>query len=113
MIIRFKYADKIPPVFRNKYFLTIGIFIIWLLLLDANNLIERYNQIKELRKLKQDREYYLKKIEEDRRKLNELKTDNDNLEKFAREQYRMKKKDEDLFIVVTPKEDRKIRRDQN
>lgn len=69
--------------------------------------------MKELRKLKQDREYYLKKIEEDRRKLNELKTDNDNLEKFAREQYRMKRKDEDLFIVVTPKEDRKIRRDKN
>jgi cell division protein DivIC len=69
--------------------------------------------MKELRKLKLDREYYIKKIEEDRRKLNELKTDNDNLEKFAREQYRMKRKDEDLFIVVTPKEDRKIRRENN
>lgn len=69
--------------------------------------------MKELRKLKLDREYYIKKIEEDRRKLNELKTDNDNLEKFAREQYRMKRKDEDLFIVVTPKEDRKIRRETN
>jgi len=69
--------------------------------------------MKELSKLKLDREYYIKKIEEDKRKLNELKTDNDNLEKFAREQYRMKRKDEDLFIVVTPKEDRKIRRDKN
>lgn len=113
MIIRFKYKDKIPPIFRNKYFLTITIFVIWLLLLDTNNLIERYNQMKELRKLKLDREYYIKKIEEDRRKLNELQTDNDNLEKFAREQYRMKRKDEDLFIVVTPKEDRKIRREMN
>ncbi len=112
MIIRFKYAEKIPPFFRNKYFLTVTIFIIWLLLLDTNNLIDRYSQMRELSKLKQDREYYKKKIEEDRRKLNELKTDNDNLEKFAREQYRMKKKNEDLFIVVTPKEDRKIRRDQ-
>jgi cell division protein DivIC len=113
VIIRFKYRDKIPPIFRNKYFLTVTIFVIWLLLFDTNNLIERYNQIKELRKLKQDREYYMKKIEEDRRKLNELKTDNDNLEKFAREQYRMKRKDEDLFIVVTPKEDREIRREKN
>jgi cell division protein DivIC len=112
VIIRFKYAEKIPPFFRNKYFLTVTIFIIWLLLLDTNNLIDRYSQMRELSKLKQDREYYKKKIEEDRRKLNELKTDNDNLEKFAREQYRMKKKNEDLFIVVTPKEDRKIRRDQ-
>jgi len=113
MIIRFKYADKIPPIFRNKYFLTITIFIIWLLLLDTNNLIERYRQMSDLRKLKQDREYYIKKIEEDKRKLNELKTDNNNLEKFAREQYRMKRKDEDLYIVLTPQEDRKIRREKN
>jgi cell division protein FtsB len=67
----------------------------------------------DLRKLKQDREYYIKKIEEDKRKLNELKTDNNNLEKFAREQYRMKRKDEDLYIVLTPQEDRKIRREKN
>jgi cell division protein DivIC len=79
-------------------------------MLDANNLVERYGQLTELNKLKKDKEYYTKKIEDDRRKLNELKTDNHNLEKFAREQYRMKKKDEDLFIVVTPQEDRKIKR---
>jgi cell division protein FtsB len=66
--------------------------------------------MKELRNLKTDREYYLKRIEYDRQKLHELKTDNHNLEKFAREQYRMKKKDEDLYIILTPSEDRRITR---
>jgi cell division protein FtsB len=113
VVIRFKYADKIPPVLRNKYFLTLTIFIIWIILLDTNNLVERVRQISELHKLKNDREYYAKKIEEDRRKLNELKTDNHNLEKFAREQYKMKRKDEDLYIILTPQEDRKIRRGNN
>lgn len=113
MVIRFKYADKIPPVFRNKYFVTIAVFFIWILLLDANNLIERYSQLRELHKLNGEKEYFTKKIDEDRKKLNELKTDNHNLEKFAREQYRMKRKDEDLYIVLTPKEDRKIRRGNN
>jgi cell division protein DivIC len=113
VVIRFKYADKIPPVFRNKYFLTLAIFIIWIILLDSNNLVERYGQLNEYRKLKNDREYYIKKIEEDRRKLNELKTDNHNLEKFAREQYRMKRKDEDLYIVLTPREERKIKSGNN
>jgi hypothetical protein len=113
VVIRFKYADKIPPVFRNKYFLTLTIFIIWIILLDSNNLIERFRQISELHKLKNDREYYIKKIGEDHRKLNELKTDNHNLEKFAREQYKMKRKDEDLYIILTPQEDRKLRRGNN
>jgi cell division protein DivIC len=109
VVLRFKYADKIPPVFRNKYFLTLAIFIIWITLLDSNNLVERYGQLKDLNKLKTEKEYYTKKIEADRSKLNELKTDNHNLEKFAREQYRMKRKDEDLYIVLTKQEERKIK----
>ena len=113
MVLRFKYADKIPQIFRNKYFLTITVFLIWLLLLDTNNLIERYGQMAGLHKLKQDREYYIKKIDEDKRKLNELKTDNHNLEKFAREQYMMKRKDEDLYIIMTPQEERKLKRERN
>jgi cell division protein DivIC len=110
MMIRFNFTDKIPAIFRNKYFLTILIFFVWILLLDSNNLIARYKEMKELHKLKIDREYYIRRIEVDRQKLYELKTDNHNLEKFAREQYRMKKPDEDLYIILTPSEDRKITR---
>jgi len=109
-MIRFNFTDKIPTIFRNKYFLTIIIFFIWILLLDSNNLIARYKDMKELHKLKIDREYYIKRVEVDRQKLHELKTDNHNLEKFAREQYHMKKADEDLYIILTPSEDRKITR---
>jgi len=112
-MIRFRLIDKIPAAFRNKYFLTILIFLIWLILLDSNNLIARYKELRELNRLRKDREYYLNRIEADKKKLLELKTDNDNLEKFAREQYRMKKADEDLYIILTPKEDRKITRKNN
>lgn len=110
---RFKFIEKVPPVLRNKYILTIVIFVLWVLLLDSNNLIARYKEMRELHNLKVDREYYIKKIESDRKKLHELKTDNQNLEKFAREQYRMKRADEDLYIILTPSEDRKITRRNN
>jgi len=112
-MIRFKLIYKIPAVFRNKYLLTIIIFIVWLLLFDSNNLIARYKDMRQLHKLKTERQYYIKHIEVDRQKLHELKTDNHNLEKFAREQYRMKKPDEDLYIILTPKEYRKITRKNN
>ena len=110
-MIKFKYIDKIPPFLRNKYLLTIIIFFVWLLLLDSNNLISRYKEMRNLRKLKSEKEYYVQRIEEDKRKLHELKTDNQNLEKFAREQYRMKKPDEDLYIILTPSENRRITRE--
>ena len=109
-MIRFKYTDKIPAFLRNKYILTILIFIVWIMLFDSNNLISRFRDLKELHKLKTDREYYSKHIEADKQKLHELKTDNHNLEKFAREQYHMKKPDEDIYIILTPREDRKITR---
>jgi cell division protein FtsB len=110
MVLKFNYKDKIPPVLKNKYVLTIVVFVVWVFLLDSNNLISRYKDLVKLHKLKADKEYYTKKIEEDKQKLHELKTDDQNLEKFAREQYRMKKPDEDLYIVLTPSEDRKIAR---
>ncbi|NSW95405.1 MAG: septum formation initiator family protein [Bacteroidales bacterium] len=102
--------DKVPPFMRNKYLLSIILFLLWIIFLDSNNLISRYKELKYLKKLKTDREYYLARIKEDRSKLEELKTGNRNLEKFAREQYHMKRPDEDLYIVLTPQENRRAER---
>jgi cell division protein FtsB len=112
-MIRLKFIEKIPPFLRNKYLLTIIIFVIWVVLLDSNNLISQHKEMKNLKKLRAEKEYYVQRIEEDRRKLHELETDDQNLEKFAREQYRMKKPDEDLYIILTPQENRRIKRENN
>lgn len=112
-MMKFKIIERIPPFMRNKYLLTTIIFVVWIVLLDSNNLISRRKEMKNLKKLRADREYYVQRIEEDKRKLHELKTDDRNLEKFAREQYRMKKADEDLYIVLTPQENRRITRQNN
>jgi len=112
-MIKLKFIEKLPPALRNKYLLTVIIFIVWLLFLDSNNLVSRYKDMRDLRRLKSEKEYYVQRIEEDKRKLFELKTDDRNLEKFAREQYRMKKPDEDLYIILTPSENRRINRKNN
>lgn len=56
-------------------------------------------EIRAIHNLENEKEYYQNKIEQDNKKLNELKTNDENLEKFAREQYLMKKSDEDIFII--------------
>jgi cell division protein DivIC len=104
--------DRLPAWMKNRYVITVLIFLVWIILLDPNNLISRAREIRNLNRLEREKEYYLGRIEEDRRKLNELRTSNENLEKYAREQYRMKRPDEDLFIIVTPEEERRIRRDR-
>ena len=92
--------SKFGTALKNKYVLTSLVFLLWLLLFDQNNLSERRKNTNEYNQLLEEKEYYQKKIEEDKKRIEELKTNNDNLEKFAREQYLMKKDNEDIFIVV-------------
>ena len=54
----------------------------------------------KINQLENEQKYYREKIEEDKRKKEELLGSRDNLEKFAREQYLMKKENEDIFIIV-------------
>jgi uncharacterized membrane protein (DUF106 family) len=70
----------------------------WIVFFDQNNLIERLQNLKQLHQSEKDKIYYIGKISQDSAKLKELKTDKKNLEKFARDL--MKKKNEDIFIIV-------------
>lgn len=84
---------------RNKYLLTLIVFILWIAFFDTNNLLDRFGDMNTLKQLEKDKLYYQERIEQDRNRIEELKTDNENLEKFAREQYLMKKKNEDVFYI--------------
>jgi cell division protein FtsB len=85
---------------RNKYLMAVLVFFVWLPIFDQNSLIDRIRYLHTLHEMEEEKQYYLERIEEDSRRLNELKTDRDNLEKFAREQYFMKKENEDVFVIV-------------
>ncbi len=99
-----KFFLKIWPWLRNKYVLTIAVFAIWMLFFDQNNIVDRIRMSLEIRPLEDDREYYLEQIRKDSARLNELTTNKENLEKYAREQFLMKKSNEDVFVVIEEKE---------
>lgn len=71
-----------------------------MLFFDQNNLVDRFRMGHEIRELEADRLYYLEQIEIDSTRLHELTTDKENLEKFAREQYYMKKSNEDVYVII-------------
>jgi len=90
---------KILPYLKNKYILTLLVFFVWVLFFDQNNLVDRFISQRQIRQLERDNQYFRDRIREDSTRMNELKTDNENLEKFAREQYLMKRENEDIFII--------------
>lgn len=99
-----RFFRKIWPWLRNKYVLTIAVFAIWMFFFDQNNMVDRIGMGLEIRQLEDDREYYQEQIRKDSARLNELTTNKENLEKYAREQFLMKKSNEDVFVVIEEKE---------
>jgi cell division protein FtsB len=91
---------KWKKIVSNKYFIAIIVFIIIVLFLDDNNLIERFQLSDKKAELYEQIEFYDSEIKENNRKFEELKTNSENLEKFAREEYFMKKDNEDVYIIV-------------
>jgi cell division protein DivIC len=90
---------KLPKAFRNFYVVATAIFLAWMLLLDSNNLIARYQLSAKLSSLENEKEYYQEKIREVEKDHNALFGDRESIEKFARENYLMKKPSEVIFIV--------------
>jgi cell division protein DivIC len=90
---------RLPPPFRNFYFVTGFSFLIWMLFLDSNDLISRFKLGSKLRTLNNEKEYYQAKIGDVEKDREELMTNKELLEKFAREKYLMKKETEDIFII--------------
>lgn len=80
-------------------------FLIWLTFFDSNDLYSQYALARKLNTLNTDKVYYLEKIEEVKADREELLSNPDLLEKFAREKYLMKKQSEDLYVVVETSED--------
>ena len=86
---------------KNKYLLSLAVFAVWMLFFDSQDIITTHFKLrKELHELQESRSYYLGRIEETKKELGQLKSDAETLEKYAREKYRMKKDNEDLFVIV-------------
>ena len=86
--------------FANKYTSVGLLFVIWIALFDKYSFIDQLQLRSKISQMEKEKNYYRKKVEEDKRKKDELLGNRDNLEKFAREQYLMKKENEDIFIIV-------------
>ena len=73
-------------------------FVVWMLFFDENSYLIHRELNAEIEKLESSTTYYKKEIEKDQKMIEGL-NDPKKLEKFARETYRMKKKEEDIYIV--------------
>ncbi|RZT96939.1 cell division protein FtsB [Ancylomarina subtilis] len=95
-----KIKSILIKTFSNKFVISFLIFFFWIFFFDQHSIWERKEYKSKIEALSKEKDYYLYQIKKDKNRIHELKTNRENLEKFAREQYLMKKKDEDIFIII-------------
>ena len=91
---------KLLSLLKNKYFLSTTAFLVWMLFFDRNDLLSQYEYRSQLQKLEQEKQFYTQEIAKVQKDLDELTTNKDKLEKFAREHYLMKRDNEDVFVII-------------
>ena len=75
-------------------------FLFIMIFVDENSFVQSFLYDQQIHGLKKEIQHYQGVIEESKTKLNELQSNEKNLEKFAREQYLMKKDNEDIYIIT-------------
>jgi cell division protein FtsL len=87
------------PLLRNRYFLSAGGLLIWILLFHNLDAIFIFRMQRDLSQTRNQIEYYETRNAENKAALKELSSSPKHLEKFAREQYFMKRENEELFVI--------------
>ena len=95
----FEYS-KIPRLLRNRYFIISFMFVIWIIFFDRSNVITQWRLDRTVEDLENKKVYFQREIGQVKKDKRDLFSNDESLEKFAREKYRMKKSNEDVFVII-------------
>ena len=89
-----RYLSKL-----NKYWLVFIIFVVITFTVGDSTLYDRYKYDQKINELEQEISSYKKDIAINRKKIDDLHANKERLERYAREEFFMKKSNEDVFII--------------
>ncbi len=84
----------------NKYFITIFAFLVWMVFFDSTSFLVINEMNGEIKKYEKQLAYYKSEYEKNDQFYKKLMNNKEEKEKFARENYFMKKPNEEIFILV-------------
>tara|TARA_B100000900_G_C20415107_1_gene648544 strand:- start:219 stop:542 length:324 start_codon:yes stop_codon:yes gene_type:complete len=86
--------------YKNIFFLFSVIFFVWMLFFDANSWMIHRVLDEEIEVLELKKDFYNSEIKKDQEQLKALETP-ESLEAYARENYKMKRENEDIYIIAS------------
>jgi len=94
-----KTGSLLKKIFFNKYLIVFVLFAVFVTFFDNHSLIHRWGTHQKIVEMEKELKFYQDDIKASKQKKNELQSSRENLEKFAREHYFMKKESEDIYII--------------
>ena len=85
-------------ILKNRYFYTSLTLVLFLFIFEDTSVFNLFNMKSELKKIEIQNINKENEIQQVKEKMHQLTTNKDELEKFAREHYLMKKKDEVIYL---------------
>ena len=97
-------SDRTSQIIRklsrvNTYVVVVAFFLFITFVVGDSNLYKRYTYDEKIRRLEREIRHYKKEIETDRKKLDDIRINREGLERYAREEFYMKRANEDVFII--------------
>ena len=90
---------KLLKTLKNKYLIATIVFLVWMVFFDHNNLLLHLQYRNELNDLSKSKKYYQGQIDKTKKEVELMQSNPKWMEKVAREQYLMKRDNEDVYLI--------------
>lgn len=91
--------NRLFTLVRNKYLLATLAFLVWMCFFDRYDLSTQYAYQQEKGKLEYQKEYYESEIGTIEQSIKDVQYNSNEIQRIARERYKMKKDNEDIYVV--------------
>jgi len=91
--------ERFLNLIKNKFLLAVIAFIIWMCFFDRYDFATQYNYYQEKSKLEKEKEFYVSEIVQIEKSINDVQFNPSEIQRIAREKYKMKKDNEDVYVL--------------
>ena len=91
--------ERFLKLIRNKYLLAAVAFVMWMLFFDRYDLGTQIAYQGEKDKLETEKAFYETETERIEKAIRDAQYNSSEIQRIAREKYKMKKENEDIYIV--------------
>ncbi len=99
--------ERLLTIIKNKYIIAGTAFTVWMLFFDRHDITTQYGYYSQLKGLKAEKSFYTTEVDRVNATINDLNVNPQELQRVAREKYKMKKENEDVFVIIEQEESEK------